>query len=307
MAASAHYPSDRSDMHTRLRTTTSAILLAAALLFGQTGCATQGPENPPAAATTTTVATVALPSLDNFRDVAGSGGGFPTEDGRHLRTGVVYRSNAVIPDDADLATLAGLHPSTIYDLRTPDESEKTPDRVPAGTTYRQISVIGDGAQFNADMAALTSAEEARELMRRLYRGFVTGDTERRAYADLLTGLAAESGPVVIHCTAGKDRTGFAGYLLHRIAGVPIDVTMTDFLESNTRSAQSIARTQEELRHTRGAAAADIMTPLLTVERSYLEAAVTEIETSYGSVEGYLRTGLGLQDDTLETLRARLVR
>lgn len=292
-------------MFTRLTTTTSALLMGAALLLSPTGCTTQAAETTPAS-TTTTVAAPVLAGLDNFRDVAGGDGGYRTGDGRHLRTGVFYRSNALTPGDTDLAILTGLHLSTVYDLRTPDEVAKTSDRVPTGTTYRQISVIGDGAQFNDAMAALNSADEASELMRDLYRGFVAGDTERRAFAALLTGLANESGPAVIHCTAGKDRTGFAAYLLHQIAGVPMKTTMGDFLESNSRSSQSIARTVDSLRQSRGPAAAEVMTPLLTVDRSYLEAAITEIDARYGTVTNYLRDGLGLQDSTLEALRQRLV-
>ncbi|MGQ4615997.1 tyrosine-protein phosphatase [Nocardia sp. R7R-8] len=283
----------------------SGLLAGTALLLAPTGCSTAPDQGTPAVVQPAT-AVPRLSSLDNFRDVAGSSGGYATTDGRHLRTNVIYRSNALTPNETDLATLTQLHPSTVYDLRTPDESSATPDHLPAATAYRQISVIGDGRELNASLAALTSAEDAYDVMRGLYRGFVAGTTERQAFAALLTGLANENGPVVIHCTAGKDRTGFATYLLHQMAGVSPEVTMTDFLESNQRSAQSIARTLDSLRQSRGPAVADAMTPMLTVDRSYLETAITEIELRYGNVTNYLHAGLGLQDSTLQTLRQRLI-
>ncbi|WP_280341905.1 tyrosine-protein phosphatase [Nocardia neocaledoniensis] len=146
-----------------------------------------------------------LASIDNFRDIADTGNGHPTQHGEHARQGAVYRSNALTASDADLTVLDGLHLSTVFDLRSADEIAQKPDRMPVGANY--VSIPALGGDLSGAAAKLSSVEDSRELMREVTRSFVTGETEKAGFAGLLSQIAEREGPFVIHCTAGKDRTG----------------------------------------------------------------------------------------------------
>ncbi|MFD4183518.1 tyrosine-protein phosphatase [Rhodococcus sp. NPDC058514] len=245
-----------------------------------------------------------LASVDNFRDVAGTGAGYAGSGGDHVRKGVFYRSNAVVPDDADLVSLEGLHPTQVYDLRTPDEVAAKPDRVPAGASYVNIPIrSGD---LTGAATQLRSPDEARAFMQNLNRGFVTGAGERAGFKQLLTDLANTDGPQVFHCTAGKDRTGWTSFLLLSIAGVSRETIMSDYLLTNEYSAAFIAATRAQMAAASGEQIAAIYTPLLGVEASYLGAGIAELDAIHGSVENYLKDGLGLDGGTIADLKDKLL-
>lgn len=243
-----------------------------------------------------------LATVDNFRDVAGPG--YATELGLRMRTGVFYRANAVVPDDADLATLESLGLSAIYDVRTDQEAADKPDRLPTGADYVRIPILsGDlaGAAFQ-----LQSPDEGREFMRNMNRSFVSDPAARAGFATLLTDLADTSGPQLFHCTAGKDRTGWAAALLQSIAGVPRETIMADYLLTNEYTAASMTKTLQGLAVRYGQERADIFAPMVGVEAGYLQAAFDEVAAEYGTIEGYLRDGLGLSDATLAKLKLKLL-
>lgn len=245
-----------------------------------------------------------LAGVDNFRDVAGTGAGYDAQGSHHVNKGVFYRSNALAPNDADLATLDGLHLAGVYDLRTSGEIATKPDRVPAGASYTNISILS--GDVSGGMGNLTSPEAAREAMRAINRQFVTGSFERARFADLLTQLADQQGPAVFHCTAGKDRTGWTSYLLLSLAGVDQRTIMNDYLLTNEYSAKSITATLAQITAAKGAAAAAIYQPLLGVEASFLQAGIDQLVADYGSVDKYLKDGLGLKGQTIEQLKHKLI-
>ncbi|WP_305094950.1 tyrosine-protein phosphatase [Prescottella sp. R16] len=243
-----------------------------------------------------------LATIDNFRDVAGPG--YETTQGLRMRPGVFYRSNAVVPGDDDLAALETLGLSAIYDVRTDEEVAGKPDRLPAGASYVRVPILsGDlaGAAF-----ALQSPDEGREFMREMNRSFVNDPAARAGFATLLTGLADTTGPQLFHCTAGKDRTGWAAALLQTIAGVPRDTVMADYLLTNEYTAASMETTLQGLATRYGQERADIFAPMIGVDASYLQASFDEVETEYGTIDNYLRDGLGLSDLTLAKLKLALV-
>lgn len=248
----------------------------------------------------TTVEAPRLASVDNFRDVAGPG--YETPFGR-MRTGVFYRANALTPNDADLATLESLRLTAVYDVRTAEEVTQQPDRLPTGAEYIHIPILsGDLA---AGVEQLRTPDDAREFMREMNRSFVTDPAARAGFARLLTDLANTDGPQLYHCTAGKDRTGWASMLLQSLAGVSRENIMSDYLLTNEYTAASMERTYEGIKASRGQAVADVYQPLLGVDASYLRAGLDELAAEYGTVENYLRTGLGLSPIILTTLRLDL--
>ncbi|MET8427575.1 tyrosine-protein phosphatase [Nocardia sp. NPDC004860] len=245
-----------------------------------------------------------LASVDNFRDVAGTGAGYDAQGSHHVDKGVFYRSNALTPNDSDLATLNGLHLSSVFDLRSSSEIAAKQDRVPAGAAYVNIPILG--GDLSSAVAKLKSPDDAANFMRDINRLFVTGTDERAGFANLLTQLAGQDGPAVFHCTAGKDRTGWAAYLLLSIAGVDSDTIMNDYLLTNQYSAASIAATLAQIKAAKGDAAAALYQPLLGVDRSYLQAGIDQLTATYGSVDKYLKDGLGLKGQTIEQLKHKLI-
>ena len=157
---------------------------------------------------------VRLASADNFRDVTGPG--YANAEGTRLRPGVFFRSNELGLTDEDAGTIAGLGITDIYDLRGSDEVEAHPDVPVPGATWTHLEVKGIPMD---SVAALATVADGNEVMRSVYRGFVDHPGGRASFADLLTRLATADAPQLFHCTAGKDRTGWAAALLLHVAGV----------------------------------------------------------------------------------------
>lgn len=297
----------------------AALILAGATVLGATGIAQAQPAIPPALAGLLDSGSAALgssaeapapdaprlASVPNFRDVAGTGAGYAGDRGAHLNKGVFYRSDALVPNDADLATLEGLKLSEVIDLRTDQEVADKADRLPAGVTYTRVPILS--GNINDMVAKIKSPEDARNMMRQMNVAFATGDAERAAFKTELTDLANASGPSVFHCTAGKDRTGWTAMLLQSIAGVDDATIMQDYLLTNEYNKDWAAKTRAYIASTQGEQVALLFEPLLGVESSYLQSGLDAVKTNYGSIDKYLTDGVGLSADTIAKLKAKLLR
>ncbi|MFE2236577.1 tyrosine-protein phosphatase [Streptomyces sp. NPDC059442] len=114
------------------------------------------------------------------------------------------------------------------------------------------------------------------------------------------------GPLLYHCTSGKDRTGWTSHLLLTVLGVPESTAVGDYLASNTLRAAYDARVREGLRQGGLMQNPELIVPLQEVRTEYLDAALAEVRSGYGGLLRYLTVGLGLELRTLAALRARLV-
>lgn len=229
-------------------------------------------------------------SARNFRDL----GGYRTTDGHWVRTGLAYRSNTLASlTDGEQAALTALGITRDVDLRNVRERHDDPDRIPPGVTY-QVADVEDltrGVGFH-DGAVLTLVEAVAlgllggtgNLGQRVAYPFLVDFTGAdRAYRGLLTALASEPGATVFHCSSGKDRTGWGSAVLLSLLGVPRATVEADYLASNTYLGNPTA-----------------------VELSWLRAAFDEADSLYGSVDGYLRQGLALDDATIGALRTKFL-
>lgn len=243
-----------------------------------------------------------LESADNFRDLAGADGGYPTRDGRRVRPGLVFRSNELQLTDDEVLTLTGLGLTAIHDLRTPDEVGAHPDAVLPGADWRHVEVPGIPVD---EVAGLERRRDAVDLMGRVYRGFVDDGQARAAFARLLTDLADAEGPQLVHCTAGKDRTGWAAALLLHVAGVPEDTIVADYLLTNDYSESSRARYTTMVEAALGPEMVPVYEPLMVADAAYLRTACAEAAHAYGDLDGYLHEGLGLTREIVQRLRDRL--
>ncbi|WP_329566837.1 tyrosine-protein phosphatase [Kitasatospora sp. NBC_01266] len=238
-----------------------------------------------------------LASAPNFRDA----GGYRTADGHWVRMGVVYRSGDLSKlSDADLAKLQRLGLAQVFDLRTPGEQQAAPDRLPAGateTTENVLGVAGTG-QFN-----VTTPAAAVQAMEDAERTMVAAPSAKSGYHALFSALVErDDQSVLYHCTAGKDRTGWASAALLTALGVPSDTVMADYLASNDYLAASNAATLAKLPPAYQA----VYKPLLGVQPEFLNAGFDEVTKDFGSFDGYLKNGLGLDRHDLRDLKAQLL-
>ena len=255
---------------------------------------------------------IALPTLPNLRDL----GGWPTTDGSQVRSGVLYRSTDLSRlDDADRQTLTDLGLRTIYDLRTLAERTGAPDIAIDGATEVAVDVLADATTsipanlgtVLADPAVVAQATDAlgdgkaAELIAGTYREIVTLPSALAAYRRFFEGLAGgDPGPVLFHCTTGKDRTGWAAAVLLSLLGVREDDVYQDYLLTNEQLIPALTPLFDDFAAAGGDP--DLLRPVLGVDRSYLDAAFDEMRSVYGDVDCYVTDGLGFDTDLRKRLR-----
>ena len=231
---------------------------------------------------------IVLEGAANFRDL----GGYPAIDGRRTRWERLYRAdNLAGLTEADLLRLEALGLATLIDFRTPMERQASPDRLPARSSVKRVE-LGFLPAGTLEMLTLVKSGtiSPHELERRViaqYRLFCVDHNEEYRQT-LAVALEPESYPLLIHCTSGKDRTGFAAALLLMALGVAHETVFEDYDLTNLyrRAVPQLfgPDTPEE-----------IATILLSAQPKYLEAAFEEIDRTYGSFEAYLETALGVDD------------
>ncbi|MER7462866.1 tyrosine-protein phosphatase [Streptomyces sp. NPDC097981] len=240
---------------------------------------------------------VKLEGTVNFRDA----GGYRTTTGQWVKMGEVYRSDALNKlTGADLAKLRRLRVKTVFDLRMADERTKDADKVPAGATYTVADVFAGSGSFQA---MPKSPAEAVKAMVDAEKAMVGADGGRKAYSQVFEGLERDRDRAVLfHCTAGKDRTGWANATLLTALGVPSDIVMADYLASNDyRKAANDA----VLSHLPAQQAA-VYKPMLDVHPEYLNSGYDEVKAEYGTFDRYLKDGLGVDARELKQLKKDLL-
>ncbi|MGV1004542.1 MAG: tyrosine-protein phosphatase [Candidatus Nanopelagicales bacterium] len=268
-------------------------------------------EPSPAPVLSTPGRVVGLASLLNLRDL----GGLPAAEGT-IRSRVVYRSAA--PDrisPADAQAVADLGVALIADLRTAAERAAAPSRW--SLTQRVFDVLGDTQQTDAAqiMAFLGDPGAAarylaggvgRGHLLNTYRDLVDLPSARAAYRELFLLLAdPATPPLLLHCTTGKDRTGWAVAAALLLCGVSQEEVTADYLLSNDLLLPAFgpifARVEQEGADSSGLRA------VLGVDADYLVTALETMTAGFGDIGGYFRDGLGISEEVQARLRARLVR
>ncbi|WP_067482981.1 tyrosine-protein phosphatase [Actinomadura hibisca] len=250
----------------------------------------------------------------NFRDV----GGLRTWWGARVRSGVIYRSDALNKlTDADRTALAKLGVRRIVDFRTPTEvGGDGPDQLPSGlaVTARPIDDTGMYVTVNGAIGSkdpvrqqqVLGGDRGAALLHGVYRSFVTDARSRAAFGATLREMAGRrTTPLVFHCTSGKDRTGWTTYLLLRVLGVDHRTAERDYLLSNAYRAETDAKVREQLKAAGYMQDPQLLAPVQEVRTDYLDAALNQARRSYGSLDRYLRVGLGVDGRTAAELRHRL--
>ncbi len=241
---------------------------------------------------------VPLQGVVNFRDL----GGYASADGRLTRWRQIFRSD-VLADltDADLDILSSIGLRTVCDLRSDSERLSKPNPTLPGAAVR-IHAIGfmphRGEELLADTkAGKVSVPEIEERVREIYRRFVTDQCG--TFAKLLDLVETEPLPLLIHCTSGRDRTGFASAVILMALGVPRVTIAEDYALSN--------RYRRDLTFQIGRSVQpEVMATLTNANAVYLAAAFHVIDETYGSDAAYLRDALSLSEDRRNRLREKLL-
>jgi len=234
-----------------------------------------------------------LAGASNFRDL----GGYQSRDGRIVRWRQLFRSNHLAHlTEQDVTLVRGLGVRSAFDFRGVAERAEAL----CGMTEITVHSLPVEPTVVAALRAIAaqghppSREDAIDVMRDSYRGYVQDNTPR--YRALFAHLLDDSAPLVIHCTAGKDRTGFACALILHALGVPDAVIADDYLLTNQfykRDPSASTELPEDVKQVLGA-----------VQPAFLAAAFDAIDTDYGDLEGYFRDGLGLGQPERKALEGR---
>jgi protein-tyrosine phosphatase len=247
----------------------------------------------------------------NFRDI----GGYRTRHGSSTRWGKVYRAGVLsyFTDD-DHAPLTTLQVRAICDLRRAEERQREPTRWPDATTN---ALFWDDGVVTPTIRALSAGRPRNaagmfDSMVALYRALPAWMAGR--IAGMFQAIEQGHIPMVVHCAAGKDRTGLAVAVLLRALDVPQETVIEDYLLTNTSGDfEAFIRS----RHQAQLGVADNHTPLLSMpedmrrvlfsaDPAFLEAAFEQIDRELGGIDAYLAKTVGITDQTRERVRRELL-
>jgi protein-tyrosine phosphatase len=224
--------------------------------------------------------------LYNIREL----GGYPAAGGKRVKWGVFFRSGdmaGITAGGRKVLEKAGIR--SVVDFRTDAERAGAPDGE-IGAAAKTLRLVIDGGSI-IDLSRTGAETDGPALMKTLYRAMV--DHARPQYAGLLKFVSEpENTPVLFHCSAGKDRTGLAAAFILSALGAGRETVIADYL----LSAKYLEGKYRELIQS-----APSLLPLMTVKRSYIEAALNRIDEAYGGMETYLRAELGAGLEELRRL------
>jgi protein-tyrosine phosphatase len=242
---------------------------------------------------------IPLENASNLRDL----GGWPTQDGRRVRTGLVLRAPALTNlSAADQARLAALNLRTVCDLRGTRERALNPVVIPGATSLSLPIEPSVGAGLKdilrtGQAAGHITAADMLGLLAEAYRAYALQSflQYRALFAQI---LRPDGPPLLLHCTAGKDRTGFGAALLLTALGVARAHVMADYLATNQFWRRESAHGFD--------LPDDLKDVLLSASPGLLEAAFDAIDGEYGSIDIYLDRAIGLDRDGRARLAERLL-
>ena len=251
-----------------------------------------------------------LESIENFRDF----GGYDTACGRGLKRGVLFRSaNHSYATDADLDALHALGIKTIVDLRRPMEREREPSKrhpeFKGQVIENHANVEGADWSIMLKDAPSIDADWFYEDSIAFYRAAPFEERHVDLFARYFRAIGESDGGLLVHCAAGKDRTGMICALTHHVAGVHRDDTLSDFLATNhpgrmTHRINFLGPWIKDLtgRHVEE----DALRVAVSVHEAYLDAALDQITRTAGSVDAYLESTLGVDSALRRKIEARIL-
>ena len=254
--------------------------------------------------------TLGLEAAPNFRDI----GGYATTNGHHVRWGEVFRSNELSTlTAADEDKVAALDLAAVIDLRTVHERQRAPSRwLHAPADIYESSKPTLAPVMHTILSDAGTVAGARAGMIEFYQHMP--DDYHEEYAAMLHRIASGRLPVLVHCTAGKDRTGVAMAVLLRTLGVPRRTVVEDYVLTEKLVPAPAAADQKPVPPGAASTAPSPLAQLPPESRQalwrsdpdYISAALDSIDREYGSVDAYVRRELGVSESEVRTLREKLL-
>lgn len=250
---------------------------------------------------------LALEGVSNFRDY----GDYAVAGGGRVRRGLLWRSGQHVgASDADLTVIAGIALKTVTDLRGNSERELNPCRRHAGFAAEVLTCDGETAALASHIDAarnVLTEDDARRAMRNLYSGMPYRENLIVVLRRHFAALAGGQGASLVHCFAGKDRTGLSVALTHHVLGVHPDDAMADYLLTNTVMAGRDFRGNAGKDAAKYAGLGEAASKALGgVKPEYLESGLAAIRDSHGTIDAYLADVLGVDGAVQERIRSAFV-
>ena len=241
---------------------------------------------------------VKLEGAVNFRDL----GGYLTKTGKHVKSGVLYRSAALNTlTEKDVQKLSGLHLKYDFDFRGPYEVKTAPDKIPAGTIRISLPAgsenIGD-SNYMKNMGRYMKSDSF------LISFYTNLSPFKDRYAPLFDSLLVNKqvSPILFHCTAGKDRTGIAAAFILYALGVKEETIIEDYEATNyyrrNENAKAIAQMTKYYGLDEKTASS-----MMGAKKEYIQSTFATIRVQYGTVDNYLEKVMGLTSQKIKALQA----
>jgi protein-tyrosine phosphatase len=249
---------------------------------------------------------IKLEGTSNFREI----GGLKTQTGE-LKSGILFRSDELFYLTAnDLSHLEKLGIKLIIDLRTPNERKSKPDNFPDSCKIRIINIPffhqkRDLNQMQIAWFLITNSKKIN-FEKLIIEHYMNNAFERAKEVGMVLTLISDEHnlPALIHCKAGKDRTGLIAALIQMLAGVPRETIFEEYLATNKFMKQKMEAAEKIIRRMSFfRISPDRIKPLLEVRREYLETVIDEILLRYGSIENYLISSCEVKSNTVEKLKS----
>ena len=247
---------------------------------------------------------VPLQGAVNFRDL----GGYRAEDGRSIKWGRIFRSdNLSRLTDRDIATLKSLNLKLVCDLRTENEAQKSPDRLPEGKIeYLNLPVNHDRFDFQVGLKKMKAGDDSWMTKEFMIDGYIQNlDEFPEVWATLFKKLVEpESRPLLFHCTGGKDRAGTCAALILLVLGVPEKTVIHDHQLSNIFIADIMDDINARIRNY--GIDPEKLKSYFSAPREAIMALLDHLNKQYGSARNYLIKKAGLDKGVLSVLQEQLL-
>lgn len=241
---------------------------------------------------------ISIESVSNFRDVS---------IGSKMKKNLLFRCAKLSTlNDRDICVLENLNPHAIIDFRDPKEIKKAPDNLSAKLLKKYIN-LPISASTLSRMAAQKeidgdSVESYEKVMEDSYRMYINNHkVVWTKFFEIL--LKSKKLPIIFHCSAGKDRTGIASFMIQSIFKNPMDLIFENYLISNDLLTIKAATAEQSTNSSNqdSLVTKNMLSTLGKVQQSYLNAAIDEIDKKYSSLENYFISQLGLKVNDIQKL------
>ncbi|MFS0816287.1 tyrosine-protein phosphatase [Lysinibacillus sp. 1P01SD] len=253
---------------------------------------------------------VQFDGLYNFRDI----GGFKTNEGRRMKKGILFRSDELSRlTQNDIEVFDQLKIKLICDLRTEQEQKSKPSKLNSENGVQVINIsIQDKSQefthfeFFKFLVCKSNSIKFEQLMKDMYHSMAFINNSK--INEIITLLSQQNNiPALIHCTGGKDCTGFISAIIQLLVGVPYKIVMEEYLFSNDLIAPKMKKIEKMIKWmSLFQLSTERVKPILEVRQEYLEDVYNEIIIQYGDIETYLCKACKIQKRSLSDLKNLLL-